>query len=123
MAFEYKVAQELLACRLGGLPGHLNMLNNFKYNHIPTHMEEALLSLWLMSKTREMPPALRYVRRETFQRFQEFNKVLTKYRGDRKAARRELWQWYGNTYWYYLFYYNPIERKAGQTSSRMGGLE
>ncbi len=123
MAFEYKIAQELLACRLGGLPGDLALLNNFDYKHIPTHLEEALLSLWVMSKTREMSPVLRNVRRETYQRFQEFNKVLTKYKGDRKAARRELWQWFGNTYWYYLFYYNPIERKAGQTSSRMGGLE
>ena len=123
MAFEYKVALELLACRLGGLAGHLSMLNNFDYHHIPTHVEEALLSLWLLSKMKEMPPAMRYVRRETFQRFQEFNKVLAKYKGDRKAARRELWQWFGNTYWYYLFYYNPVDRKAGQTSSRLGGLE
>jgi hypothetical protein len=123
MAFEYKIAQELLTCRLGGLPGDLTMLNNFGYQHIPTHMEEALLSMWLMSRTKEIPPALRYIRHETFQRFQEFNKVLSKYRGDRKAARRELWQWFGNTYWYYLFYYNPIERMAGPTSSRKGGLE
>jgi hypothetical protein len=123
MAFEYLIAQELLKCQLGGLPKHLNLLNNFGYKHIPTHMEEALLSLWLMSKMKEVPPALRYVRPETFRHFQEFNKILSKYRGDRKAARRELWQWFGNTYWYYLFYYNPIARMEGQTSSRKGGLE
>ncbi len=123
MAFEYRIAHELLTCRLGGLMKDLNMLNNFNYRHIPRHVEEALLSLWVISKTPETPPFIRYIRNETLQHFQDFNHVLAKYNGDRKAAQSELRQQFGNTYWYYLFYNNPIERKAGQTSSRMWGIE
>jgi hypothetical protein len=123
MAFEYRVAHELLTCLLGGLPKHLQMLNNFGYTQIPRHLEEALLIFGVMSKKREMPPIFRYIRQETFQRFKDFNQVLAKYNGDRAAAKNELGQKFADTYWYYMFYYNPVTRMATQVTSKWGGIE
>jgi len=124
MVFEYRIARELLACRLAGLLKHLELFNNFGYRHIPRHVEEAIIGMVVLSKQHEIPPLFHYIRPQTLQRYQEFTQVLEKYGGNKKTAQPELWQRFGNTYWYYMFYYNPVARMiSSQASSRMGGIE
>jgi hypothetical protein len=123
MAFEYRVAHELLTCRLAGFLDHLEMLRNFDYrNHIPRHMEEALLSYLVISKPREIPPSFHYIRHETVDQFKAFNEILLKYKGNRRAAAQEIRMRFGHTYWYYLLYNNPVLR-AAETSPRLEGME
>jgi hypothetical protein len=123
MVFEYRIAHELLTCLLAGLPVHLKMLNNFDYHHIPRHIEEAIISLWAFSRQRQLPPVFRYVRRETIQRFQDFNQVMEKYGGDRIAAKPELQQRFGNTYWFYLIYNSPLVRISEKATPKVGGTK
>ena len=123
MVFEYRIAHELLTCLLAGLPMHLKMLNNFDYQHIPRHIEEAIISLWAFSRQRQLPPVFRYVRRETIQHFQDFNQVIEKYGGDRIAAKPELQQRFGNTYWFYLIYNNPSVRMSEKATPKVGEIK
>ncbi len=104
MAFEYRVAHELLSRKLGGLHTRLASLNRIGYQAIPRHVAEALLGLWAVSGKRDMPAAFKYIRPETMQRFRDFNQALGKYRGDRTMAEINLRQRFGDTYWYYMFY-------------------
>jgi hypothetical protein len=123
MAFEYRIAHELLICLLGNLPKHIALLHNFGYTRIPRHIEEALFIMWMMSKRTETPPIFDYIRPETKKRFNDFNKVLAKYRGDRGAAQTELREKFGDTYWYYMFYNNPLQRRVAQEAAKRGGIE
>lgn len=123
MAFEYRIAHELLTGRLKSLPKHLEMMSRFNYPNFPRHVEEALIGVWATSGKRDMPPFFRYIRRRTLQRFRDYNRVLARYNGNRAAARQELEEGFGDTYWFYAMYNNPIKRAMEQASFRAGGLE
>jgi hypothetical protein len=122
MAFEYRVAHELLSRRLGGLHTRLAMLNRFGYQTIPRHMAEALLGMWAMSGKRGMPAAFQYIRPETFRRFRDFNQVLSVHAGDRTAIEAEHRRLFGDTYWYYMLYGNAAGRRDAH-ASKAGGIE
>jgi hypothetical protein len=123
MAFEYRIAHELLSCRLGGLPKRIEMLKNFHYRSIPRHLEEALIGLWSMSRKRELPQVFQYIHRQTFQHFRDFNQIIAKHRGDRTAAEAELRKRFGNTYWFYMIYNNRMKHTEAQASSKARGIE
>jgi hypothetical protein len=120
MAFEYRIAHMLLTCRLGNLPRQFDQLMNFHYSHIPRHMEEALIGLWAFTGKRGIPPVLRFIRKETVQHFQEFGQVMAKYGGNQRAAEPELRLKFGDAYWYYMLYYNPVAQAALELSPRRG---
>ncbi len=108
MAIEYRIARELLSCRLGALPQHAQLLKQVGYTSLPRHVEEALI--FLSAVTRASFPWVKEfggIHQETIQRFFEFHRVLAKYRGDKKMARPELKEKFGNTYWYYALFYRP----------------
>jgi hypothetical protein len=123
MAFEYRVAQELLSRRLGGLVNHIGMCSQLGYQHIPRHMAEAILALWAMSGKRNMPAFFEFIRPETFQRFRDFNQVMVKHGGDRTAIEAEQRQRFGDTYWVYMIYGSAAEGKAVPAASKYGGIE
>jgi hypothetical protein len=123
MAFEYRVALDLLDCRLTDLPYHLLRMKTFQVAAIPRHLEEAMIAYWAMLKIRELPAVARLVRPERYQRFREINRVLTDYGGDKQAARAEMERRFGDTFWYYLAYNPTIERLRSQALQERGGLE
>jgi hypothetical protein len=121
MAFEYRVAHELLSRKLGGLHTRLAVLNRFGYQAIPRHMAEALLGLWAVSGRRGRPAVFQHIRPETLQRFRDFNQALGTYREDKAAAEAILRERFGDTYWYYMLY-GGAGRSAAQ-ASKVGGIE
>jgi hypothetical protein len=123
MALEYRIAHELLTCRLGSLPKHLAQLARLDYPRIPRHVEEDMLIQWAASGKRETPPGFRSIRRETIDRFRNFNQTMIRFRGNRQAAKPELRSRFGDTYWYYLTYTGPLAFRQAQASGETGGFE
>lgn len=113
MAIEYRIARELLSCRLAGLPHHARLLKQVGYTTLPRHVEEALIFLSAITRT-SFPWVKEFggFRRDAVARFFEFQRVLVKYKGDKKMARAELKEKFGNTYWYYALYFRPSEKAS-----------
>ncbi len=86
-------------------------------------MEEALIFLSAITNT-SFPWMKEFggIHQEIFFRFREFQRVLAKYRGDRKMAKAELKEKFGNTYWYYVLYNRPLER-GSETPSYGGKIQ
>jgi hypothetical protein len=122
MAFEYRVAHELLSRKLGGLHTRLAMLNRFGYQAVPRHLAEALLGMWALSKKHDRPEFFRFIRPEMFQRFREFNQALAAHQGDRAAAEADIRQRFGDTYWCYMLF-GGAARQTGAQASKAGGIE
>lgn len=120
MGIEYRIARELLSCRLAGLPQHVLLLKQVGYTSLPRHVEEALVFLSAMTRA-SFPWVKEFggIRRDTFLQFVEFQRILAKYGGDKKKARPELREKFGNTYWYYTLFFRPLEK--GSETPTYGG--
>jgi sorbitol-specific phosphotransferase system component IIC len=106
MVFEYYMAKCLMEYDLVKFMAALPRLTSLGYTRIPRHFEEALCICLQMPELQKSIPAGTQISRETLQRFNDFNRVLTKYNQNKVAARGEL-QAYRNTYWFYVQYYYP----------------
>ena len=110
MAFEYFMAYCLLEGQIGRFTKHLHRLNDFDYQRIPRHFEEAMLVYNQIAGTRGIALPGKNISEETIRRFEDFNRIRTKYKGDKAAARGELLK-HRDTYWFYgLYYYRPGEQ-------------
>ena len=108
MAFEYLLAEYLLTRDLEGLVKQLGRLDDFGYQAIPRHVEEAIL-LRQQLKGAQVELHGRQIRSETVQRFREFTEALNRARNsaeDRAALARD----FGGTFWYY-FYSRPARSR------------
>ena len=110
MAFEYFMAYCLLEGQVGRFAEHLHRLDDFDYRRIPRHFEEAMLVYnQLVGGSGIVLPG-KGISRETIARFEDFNRIRAKYKGNNEAARAELTK-YRDTYWFYgLYYYKPKEQ-------------
>jgi len=109
MAFEYFMAYCLLEGQIGRFVEHIQRLNDFDYPKIPRHFEEAMLIYSQLTGGRDIVLPGKTISEQTIRRFEDFNKILAKYKKDNKAARKEL-EKYRDTYWFYgLYYYKPDE--------------
>jgi hypothetical protein len=109
MAFEYFMACCLLDGQISRFMKHLYLLNSFDYPKIPRHFEEAMLIYSQLTGGKGISLPGKTVSEQTIRRFADFNRIMTKYNKDKKAARGELAK-YSDTYWYYgLYYYKPDE--------------
>jgi hypothetical protein len=99
MAFEFLMAWYLLAKRPDGIAANLHRLDDFGYNRIPRHYEEALL---LHRDATGAQVLLREycIRPETIERFREFVQRYHGHRGPGKA--RSLARDCADTYWLYF---------------------
>ncbi len=111
MAFEYLIAHYLLM----GLPDRLvNRTGNLRalhYARIPRHFEEALILHQVFNKKSTVDLAGYQFSRETVLRFLNFQKSLKRYQGGGQKDRSELKRSFGDTYWYYYLFGNPLKRR------------
>jgi hypothetical protein len=118
MAFEYLMAHYLLARQLDKFAGELKRLEDFKYDGIPRHYEEAIL-LCQKLQGRTIDVGGRQIRPETRARFEEFAAGVKRGRYEGAAGRQALAREFGNTYWGYFFRPAPAS-KAGEERSTEG---
>jgi hypothetical protein len=110
MAFEYFMAYCLLEGQIGRLAKHLPRLNDFGYQRIPRHFEEAMLVYNQIAGAKGITLPGKNISEETVRKFEDFNRIRAKYKDNTAAARREL-EKYRDTYWFYgLYYYKPREQ-------------
>jgi hypothetical protein len=112
MAFEYFIALLLLKHDVGHVVNNLHYLSELNYNHIPRHIEEAVLLYLLSRGESEAQLGSISISKLTRDSFSNYNTILTaKYRGNLHLAQQELSEKYRNTLWYYLHYVSPITTK------------
>ena len=101
MAFEYLMAHYLLKGQFANILANIARLNDFDYQGIPTHYEEAILLYIQM--TGDQYPNLRgrRIREETIERFREFNRLLAENINNMETALEVLSKDYEDTYWFY----------------------
>jgi len=110
MAYEYLMAYYLLTGKLNMFLKELDYLQTFGYKIIPRHFEEAVILYKALGGEKNIPLPEGYgILKKTINRFQNFNKILSKYHGSMAAAKNELEKQHGNTYWFYAMYLKPKE--------------
>ncbi len=105
MAYEYLLASLLLDRDLDGFAKEALNLKYYGFNRMPLHIEEALIFYNFYENQRIVPEGYSF-RQETIDRFNDYARLYTRFRSDRKAAAYELGKKYGKTYWYYLQFPN-----------------
>ena len=109
MAFEYFMANCLLEGQIGRFAKHLHRLNDFDYPEIPRHFEEAMLVYNQIAGAKGITLPGKSISEQTIRKFEDFNRIRAKFKGNTEAARGELMK-YRDTYWFYgLYYYRPKE--------------
>ncbi len=100
MAFEYLMAYYLLVGQLDRLIQNLGLLDNFDYQEVPAHYSEAIL---LHSARAGGMPDLkgRKIDQGTVERFSRFNRIMSDFRGDGRAAITALTTEMPNSYFRY----------------------
>ncbi|MBR2607211.1 MAG: hypothetical protein IKC70_04700 [Bacteroidaceae bacterium] len=89
-----------------------NAMYNYLYTHmhqmrIPTHYQEALL-LYANIDHRADISKIKFDK-SVQQRFQEFTKMIQKYKGKSKELESYFKEQFGDTYWYYYFFVRDIK--------------
>lgn len=116
-AFEYMMAtflvQKDMKMFLGGLE---RFYNNFSYEKLPRHYEEALLICkYSMPDTRDMIGKYP-ISKQTEDEFMAYNKMSEGATYDQ--AIKKLQEAFGNTYWYYYQQIKPAELNKTSVSNR-----
>jgi len=110
MAFEYFMANCLLEGQIGRFATHLHRLNGFDDLRIPRHFEEAMLVYNQLAGAKGIALPGKSISGETIRKFEDFNRIRARHKGNKAAARREL-EKYRDTYWFYgLYFYRPKEQ-------------
>jgi hypothetical protein len=110
MAFEYLIAHYLLMGLPDRLADRVDHLKTLHYARIPRHFQEALILRQVLLKMKPVPPEGFSFSRETVLRFRDFQKSLKRYQDGGKTDRSELKKSFGDTYWYYYLFENPMRR-------------
>jgi hypothetical protein len=111
MAFEYFIMYSLLTHNLIEIVENLSFIENLDYKKLPVYIEESLVLFMTLNESYQPELGRYHISEMTKRRFSDYMKILMKYHNDRKAARLELYDKYGNTYWYYIHYISPITTK------------
>jgi hypothetical protein len=100
MAFEYLMAYYLLVGQLDRLVQNLGLLDNFDYQDVPAHYGEAILLH--SARTGRMPDLKgRKIDQDTIERFNRFNRIMSDFRADGRAAITALTTEMPNSYFRY----------------------
>jgi len=105
MAFEYLMSLYLLNKQLDDFARNLHRLDDFDYQEIPVHYEEAIL-LHTSGMEKYIDLHGRRVRSETLLRFQGFQSMREGQRGNGEEGADSLARQYGTTYWFYYTFCN-----------------
>jgi tetratricopeptide (TPR) repeat protein len=110
MAFEYLMADYLLAGDLDGIVRNIGRLGDFGYPDIPRHYQEAV-TLY-RARTGKSPDLGRFsISGDTERRFDGFEAAVASFGHDRRAARDALSARYADTY---FFYYDLAREGSGR---------
>ena len=115
MAFEYLVAYFLLEGNLKGIFTLVPGFRAFRYNHIPVHVQEALIFGAAVTPKFDQNMLKGLVEASVVKNFMEYRQSSLKYRGNKSDAKRALQKEFGGTYWYYVLFTRPA---AGQSESQ-----
>jgi hypothetical protein len=107
MAFEYLMAHYMLNGKLEKVVNNLTRLDDFRYQRIPRHYEEALLAQNHISGKEVRIPGRR-ISRKSIDRFARFNKALEKF-DSKEQAKKAMFEEFGATYFYYYMFYGTTE--------------
>lgn len=104
MAFEYFMANCLLEGNISQFIQQVHRLNDFGYQRIPRHFEEAILIYIQLTGNKNVGLRGLNISDDTIREFIAFNQTLDKF--DKKADRayRQLEEKYWDTYWFYALY-------------------
>ncbi len=103
MAFEYLMAWYLLTGQLDKLVQNLDRLDDFNYEGIPIHYEEAILIYEVLTGTK-VDLKGRQISQRTHQRSRGFSSISNRFRSSNEmAAMLATAPYFGDTY---FFYYN-----------------
>ncbi len=106
MAFEYMMASYLLKKDLGAFSANLHRLNDFGYDDIPVHYEEAILLHSGLTGNNPLPKGYT-IRTTTRERYHNYARIFAANRHNMSRAADVLFQQYGNTFWFYMQFVNP----------------
>jgi len=112
MAFEYLMAYYLLTRQLDKIHLNIPRFRDLNYPAIPRHCEEALLVYMSLTQQRELDLAGYQIQAETVLQFQDFYRILNRYRTDQAQALQQLKAAYGNSYWYFLLTFQAAAQKT-----------
>jgi hypothetical protein len=111
MAFEYLIAHYLLMGLPDRIVDRIDNLRILHYARFPRHFEEALILHQVLNKMKPVNLAGYQFSRETVFRFRDFQKSLKRYQDNPGMDRSELKRSFGDTYWYYYLFENPLKRQ------------
>jgi hypothetical protein len=101
IAYEYKIARLLLEKDLAEAGSQVKKLKDLGYEHIPRHLEEAVVSL--VNVTGEFPDLGGFlISSDTDKRFIRYFSELKAFNGNRNLIENGLKKADKNTFWYYL---------------------
>jgi tetratricopeptide (TPR) repeat protein len=103
MAFEYLMAHYLLTRQLDKFVENLHRLDDFGYESIPQHYQEAIL-LYESTTQKKIDLGDRQINAETLRQFEEFNSIGSKFEEDKRILWQELAPKLGRTYFFYFFF-------------------
>jgi len=104
-AFEYLIAFDLMEHDVISLTEDLKYLNRFKYQKLPTALEEAIILYRSQMKNNVLFNMIQ-ISESTTERFREFAKLTSAAKGDREKAKQATIS-FKNTYWYYVLFLSP----------------
>jgi hypothetical protein len=100
MAFEYLMAEYLTTNQLEKFVQNLWRLDDFDYQKVPRHYEEAILIYSKLTR-KEVDLHGRKISTETAERGRKFFGTLNYFTLDKKAAYNALAKDFGNSYFFY----------------------
>lgn len=107
MAYDYLQCFYILNHQTGDFIQRLNDIQLAGYQQLPTIFEQTIELFNLKTGTVANLPEKWRVNEKTKANFYNFNKTFAQYKGNREAAQNELYQSFGNTFWYYILYDSP----------------
>ena len=103
-AFEYKMAYLLLRKDYREIAKELPRFARMGYNHLPVHIEEAVLAITVANRGRMPDTGGLKISTGTMNKWTQYLSVLRQYGNDAKAAEPALRRKFGGTFWYWVFY-------------------
>jgi hypothetical protein len=112
MAFEYLMVDAMLIHDLTKVALNFKYLEKLGYKKIPIHIEEVLVLFNTLNKEHHVDLGKYQISRTTQEKFIAYSKLLMKYRQNHKEVQTEMYNKFGNTFWYYLQFVSPITTKS-----------
>ena len=95
------------------------LLETQNYNHIPKHIEEALIMAKTIKSDLQVDLKTLKISVETQKNFNDFTRMLMQHKREKNVTQAEIQQKHGNTFWYYITFISPISTKRSFNESTL----